>query len=56
MPILKIIIGLVFALAVVSYVHDPAQAKALAGIIAELLFSIGAAVRNALMAVIETIK
>jgi len=47
---------MIFALAVISYVHDPAQAKALASIIAELLFSIGAAVRHALMAVIETIK
>ncbi|WP_337877563.1 hypothetical protein [Elioraea sp.] len=54
--ILKIVIGLIFGLAVISYVHDPAQAKALAGIIAELLFSIGSAVRHALMAVIETIK
>lgn len=55
MPILKITIGLVFALAVVAYVHDPAQAKALAGIIVEMLFSIGHAIRHAGAAIFQMI-
>lgn len=47
MSILKITLGLVFAMAVIAYVHNPAQAKAIAGTVAEMLFTIGGAVRHA---------
>lgn len=47
MPILKITLGLVFALAVIAYVNDPAQAKAIAATIVEMLFTIGGAIRHA---------
>ncbi len=50
---LKFSIGLVFAIAVVAYVHNPAQAKALSAIIVEMMFGIGHAVREAGTAVIH---
>lgn len=55
MPILKITIGAVFGLAVIAYVNDPGQAKQLASIIVEMLFSIGASVRHAGAAIFNLI-